>query len=79
MADILVRNLKPETVRELKRRAVTAGRSVQSEVRQILETATCQPSVDRAELMERFKALRSKLAGRKMDDSRTLIREGRGQ
>ena len=37
MAQILVRNLNDETLAQLKRRAERAGRSLEAEVREILE------------------------------------------
>ena len=76
MAQILVRNLESDVVRKLKLRASQHGRSLQSEVRQILtQSAGVSPEQARkaARLWQR------KLAGRKFSDTTALIRQDRAR
>jgi antitoxin FitA len=76
MADILVRNLSDEAVEELKMQAEENGRSLQGEVRVVLE--------DVAHLRTRMREFRriseasiGELAGRPQSDSAELIAEDR--
>ncbi len=74
MAQILVRNIDDAVVERLKARARTNDRSLEAEVRQILEqSAKFDMSRARQIVMER----RKKLQGRKFTDSVDLIREDR--
>lgn len=75
MAQVLVRQLDDEVVDRLKRRAKEHGRSLQSEVRTILEDAV--PDYEGA--WKRIDALRKRLkkSGRPFSDSTDLIREDR--
>lgn len=74
MAQILVRNIDDGVVERLKARARTNNRSLEAEVRQILEqSAKFDLSQARQIVMER----RKKLQGRKFTDSVDLIREDR--
>ena len=73
MPDILVRGLDEETVKRLKRRAKEHGRSLQSELRQVLENAA-GASIEEA--LASARAWREKL-GRRFEDSADLIREDR--
>lgn len=74
MAQILVRNIDDAVVERLKARARTNDRSLEAEVRQILEqSAKFDMSQARQIVMER----RKKLQGRKFTDSVDLIREDR--
>ncbi len=45
MAQLIVRNLAPELVQELKRRALAHGRSAEEEHREILRLALVRPSM----------------------------------
>jgi len=75
MAQILVRNLDEKTVGRLKRQAKRNGRSLQSEVKTIIEEATRQVDMETArKLMDEF---RSRFKGRKFPNSADLIREDR--
>lgn len=74
MAQVLVRDLDPKTVAALKRRAARKGRSLQAELKEILETAA------RIELYDPDKELRhirEMFKGRMFSDSAELIREDR--
>ena len=75
MAQVLVRQLNDKVVDRLKKRAKEHGRSLQSEVKTILEEAV--PDYDRA--WKRIDLLRLKLkrSGRKFSNSADLIREDR--
>ena len=75
MAQVLVRQLNKKVVDRLKRRAREHGRSLQSEVKTILEEAV--PDYEGA--WKRIELIRTKLkrSGRKFSDSADLIREDR--
>lgn len=77
MAQVLVRELSDKVVNRLKKRAKEHGRSLQSEVKTILEEAV--PDYEQA--WKRIDTLRSKLkrSGRTFSDSTELIREDRDQ
>ncbi|WP_447974453.1 FitA-like ribbon-helix-helix domain-containing protein [Nitrospira sp. Kam-Ns4a] len=75
MAQVLVRQLDDKVVERLKRRAKEHGRSLQSEVKAILEEAA--PDYEAAwKRIERFQK-RLKAPGRRFTDSAELIREDR--
>jgi antitoxin FitA len=75
MAQVLVRHLNDKVVDRLKKRAKEHGRSLQSEVKTILEEAV--PDYEQA--WKRIDALRLKLkrSGKRFGDSADLIREDR--
>jgi plasmid stability protein len=77
MAQVLVRQLNKKVVDRLKRRAREHGRSLQSEVKTILEEAV--PDYEGA--WKRIEFIRTKLqrSGRKFSDSADLIREDRAR
>jgi antitoxin FitA len=74
MAQILVRNLDDDVVRSLKHKARVHGRSLEAEVRAILEEHT---RVSREEFWEFAAASRRSTAGRVTGDTTDLIREDR--
>lgn len=80
MPNILIRDIEPELLENLKLRAKFNRRSLQAEVKRILEfTASAPPvrpvSVDeRVKLIERFQ---EETRGRQTSDSADLIREDR--
>lgn len=74
MAQILVRGLGEEVVARLKDRATLHGRSLESEARTILETAA---GFTADEARRAVSGWQRRLAGRKMTDSRALLREDR--
>lgn len=78
MAQILVRNLESAVVNRLKKRAHEDGRSLQSEVKAILEKAVEYPVVD----METASVLAREVqamfkTGRRLPNSTELIRKDR--
>ena len=77
MAQILVRNLAPETVEKLKENAKRNGRSLQAEAKMILERETPLPKLDHEEALRLCDEIRSRFEGRKFTDSVELIREDR--
>jgi plasmid stability protein len=75
MPSILVQGLDPKTIQRLKERARLNGRSLQQEVKEILERAADMLTMEEARrLSERW---RRRLGGRSPSDSARLIREDR--
>ena len=76
MADILIRGLEPSVVTRLRGLARRRGRSVQAEVRGLIEDAVERDDA-RREAVEFFDKMREELRGTPQDDSTELIREDR--
>jgi plasmid stability protein len=74
MAQLLVRNLDPEIIENLKERARRNNRSLQGEAKALLEEAF---PVSCPEALEISKKWRSKLEGKIRGDSSKIIREDR--
>ena len=77
MPNILVRNLDEGVVKRLKERAKSQGRSLQSEVKMILQQAADEPKLDHAAALKLVDQLRARLGDRTFSDSAELIREDR--
>ena len=77
MAQILVRNLDDSVVQRLKDQAKQHGRSLQAEVKTILESTADQGKLDMAATRELVDKIRSQFKGRTFPDSVELIREDR--
>jgi plasmid stability protein len=79
MSSILIRNLDPELVERLKLRAKNNKRSLQAELRHILETeaATESRRKNYAELARRADAIRER-SGSQQSDSTDILRKVRG-
>ena len=75
MGSILVRGLDPKTIERLKERAGLNGRSLQQEVRALLERAAETLTMSEARRLSESWTLR--LAERSFSDSARLIREDR--
>ncbi len=75
MPEILVRGLDQKTVKRLKQRAKISGRSLQQEVRDILERAATTLTMEEARRLSEM--WHRRLAGRSFSDSAELIREDR--
>ena len=75
MSQMLVRDLDPEVVERLKARARMHGRSLQKEVKSILEEAAATLSM--GEAAEAAELWQRRLAGREHSDSAELVREDR--
>ena len=76
MAQVLVRNLDEETVAQLKKRAAENGRSLQAELKLLLEQAVRPDGMDTWQRVKQFRA-KMKQAQRNFSDSARLIREDR--
>jgi plasmid stability protein len=57
MPNILIRDLSPETVKQLKSRAYRNGRSMQAELKNILEGSARVESLDAALLSARIRRM----------------------
>lgn len=79
MSQILVRNLDEDVVERLKRRAKRDGRSLQSEVKSILEQAANELKVDMETARKLCEQYRKKFKGRKFPDTVELICEDRNR
>jgi plasmid stability protein len=75
MPDVLVRGLAPAVVRRLKARAKSRGRSLQAEVKDILEREARVS--DESGILEAIRRVRAMTRGKRFDDSARLIREDR--
>ncbi len=74
MAQVLIRDVNPATIEKLKKRARENGRSLQSELKQILENAAPYSFAEARAAAER---VRKRLGGRRFSDSTALVREDR--
>lgn len=77
MSQILVRDLEKEVVERLKKRAREEGRSLQSEVKLIIEQAVNKPMIDMEAARKTAEEFRRRFKGRKFPDTSGLIREDR--
>ena len=78
MATINVRQLDDDVVERLKRRAAANHRSLEGEVRQILQRAVDDDmAAKRAVFLEASDRLRQKTRGRRQTPAEVLIREDR--
>jgi antitoxin FitA len=76
MGQVLVRNLHAQVVRKLKLRARQHRRSLQEELREILEHAAEQ---NLADARAKINQVRKLFAGRRFSDSSELIRRDRAR
>jgi antitoxin FitA len=78
MANVLIRDIPDEVVKELKQRAKSHNRSLQQELIDILVKIASQPYGD---ITQRAAEIRLKLAGerRTFTDSAELLREDRSR
>jgi plasmid stability protein len=74
MAQVLVRDLKPEVIERLKSRARRHGRSLQGEAKAILEAAATLSADEARQIADQW---RHRLAGRMTSDSSEMTREDR--
>jgi len=76
MAQVLVRNLEERTINRLKERAKAHHRSLQSEIKTILEDSASLPHA--GEQVKRLRALHTELFGtQRFPDSTPSIRKDR--
>ena len=76
MPEVLVRKLDKEAIQALKQQAKQHGRSLQAELKAILEDAARRAQLDPAKELGRVRSL---FKGRRFSDSAGLIREDRGR
>jgi plasmid stability protein len=76
MGQVLVRNLPADVVRKLKRRARQRRRSLQEELKDILEQAAQRSATD---VQAEINRIRKLFGGRKFSDSSNLIRQDRAR
>jgi len=74
MAQFLIRNLDEKAVERLKARAKRHGRSLQGEVKQVLEQAA---GYSLEEALQSASKIRRSLRGKRFSDSAKLVREDR--
>jgi plasmid stability protein len=74
MPQLLIRNLETETIERLKKRAKLHNRSLQGEVKSILELSA---KMTMEEARERAIKIRASFGKKKFTDSAELIREDR--
>lgn len=74
MAQILIRNVDEKVVERLKKRASLNGRSLQAELKLVIEQASLMDMADAGEVAAR---IRSKFKGRELSDSAELLHEER--
>lgn len=73
MSQVLVRDLDPDVLERLKRRAANGGRSLQAELKAILEQAARPPS----DVLALAARIRRKLVGKDHSDSAELVARDR--
>lgn len=76
MPELLVRNLEEATIKRLKALAKQHGRSLQGQVRLVLEEAATLPMGEVSSLLEKWQR---QLARRRFRDSAKIIRKDRGR
>lgn len=74
MSQLLIRNLEDETIQKLKTRAKSHNRSLQGEVKLILEAVASQPDELPLTIAEQWQGY---FAGRSFSDSTEQVREDR--
>lgn len=76
MAQVLVRDLDDDTVTALKQRAIAHHRSLQGEVKAIIEDA-CKREEDLKQVRKNLEAFQARFGGKVFSSSVDLIREDR--
>jgi plasmid stability protein len=79
MGQLIVRNLDERVVDALKARAARQARSLEAELRVILERAAAERVFDLSEARARADAIRASLEGQEHSDSAAMIREDPGR
>ncbi|MBM4388076.1 MAG: hypothetical protein FJ088_10090 [Deltaproteobacteria bacterium] len=78
MPDVLVRDVNEKVIENLKRRAALNGRSLQKELKEILEKSAMNSKKDYINLAEKIR-LKIAAGGKRQSDSVELIREDRNR
>ena len=80
MAQVLVRNIDDKVLQRLKKRAENNGRSLQAELKLILEeSAQQQGKLSLKAFLQRTAEIHASTAKRPQTDSAELLREDRGR
>lgn len=74
--NVLVRNIDEETLKKLKKKAAANNRSLQEELKELLEMHA-GPDIEKVRAMARESIRKYKAEGRKFSDSTKDIREDR--
>ena len=78
MSQVLIRDLDPEVLASLKERARRNHRSLQKELKAILEAVDRETTANNIEaFLDRAQAIRERAAGKYQTDSADLVREDR--
>jgi plasmid stability protein len=75
MASITVRGIDPAVLERLKLRARANRRTLEAELRAVLEDAASSPQLDMAAARARIEELQARFAGRHFPDTASLVRE----
>jgi plasmid stability protein len=76
MPSILIRDLSKDTIKQLKRRAIANGRSLQAEAKEIIERSARQKTFEQ---LRREADMLAKTSGPQKTNSVDLIREDRSR
>ena len=79
MAQLLIRDIEPATIQFLKLQAKEHHRSLQGELKSIIEAATAARTMSKEEVRRTCKAWHKRLAGNTSSDSAKLLREDRNR
>ncbi len=80
MAQVLIRDLDPEVIEALKKQAKEHARSLQGELKTIMEEAVCASSSNPIEaFLVRVREIRKQTEGIPQTDAAQLVREDREQ
>ena len=74
MPDVLIRHIDPDVLEALKARAARNGRSLQAELKRLLEEAA---EAERSDALKALRRVRARFKGREFSDSAALIRKDR--
>lgn len=77
MVSMLIRNVDDKALKRLREQARRNGRSLQAEVKILLEQAARE--YEMSEILNKIDGFRSRVRGRKISNSVELIREDRDQ
>lgn len=73
--DVLIRKIEVSTVEKLKQKAKSENRSLQAEVKSILQTAAHRH--DKSARLKRIRKIRASINNKQQTDSAILLREDR--
>lgn len=77
MAQLLIRGIRPETLARWKDRAKRHNRSLEAEIRELIESNAGLDPMLREDVLRFANEMRKSLAGKIKGDSTTIIRQAR--